>query len=76
MDGCEDRVPQELVSLMQCEQYTKKNCVKARSPCFDNEMLCGDSSCIPRDWKCDGKIDCPAGEDEAKCGKCSKDEFQ
>lgn len=76
MDGCEGDLPRELLSLMQCKNYPRINCVRARSPCFERELTCGDGSCISRDWICDGHRDCPNGEDEASCVLCSRDEFR
>lgn len=38
------------------------------SPCVHG-MKCGDGSCVWESQWCDGATDCPAGQDEANCGK-------
>ncbi|XP_073957691.1 uncharacterized protein isoform X2 [Choristoneura fumiferana] len=76
IDGCESELPRELRPVFDCKQYSSANCVAARVPCFDREMGCGDGSCIPRDWLCDGAADCPNGEDETLCSSCEKHEFR
>ncbi|XP_069107317.1 prolow-density lipoprotein receptor-related protein 1-like [Argopecten irradians] len=49
--------------------------------CQENEYLCnGTGRCIPKQWKCDGDIDCPNGEDEriskgCPPAHCKRDEF-
>ncbi len=35
--------------------------------CADGEMSCGDGSCIPDAWRCDGEQDCDNGRDEESC---------
>ncbi|XP_045527914.1 uncharacterized protein LOC123716296 isoform X1 [Pieris brassicae] len=75
-DRCEGYIPTELSPIFNCNQYSSSNCVNARSPCFDRELTCGDGTCVPRDWICDGTRDCPGGEDEAPCSTCEENEFR
>ncbi|XP_075974947.1 uncharacterized protein LOC142975745 isoform X2 [Anticarsia gemmatalis] len=76
VDSCDGYIPRELTPAFECKQYTHNNCIAAKSPCYNREFTCGDSSCIPRDWICDGRNDCPAGEDEIKCVQCEANEFK
>ncbi|KAL4716856.1 hypothetical protein ACJJTC_012667 [Scirpophaga incertulas] len=75
-DSCEGLIPRDLAAAFNCKQYSSSNCVTAKSPCSQREMLCSDSSCIPRDWICDGTPDCANGEDEAKCIICTENEYR
>eukprot|EP00057_Strongylocentrotus_purpuratus_P024487 XP_011678961.1 PREDICTED: G-protein coupled receptor GRL101-like [Strongylocentrotus purpuratus] len=36
--------------------------------CPESYLKCPSSYCIPLRYRCDGKMDCPSGEDEAFCG--------
>ncbi|XP_030850189.1 G-protein coupled receptor GRL101-like [Strongylocentrotus purpuratus] len=38
--------------------------------CPESYLKCPSSYCIPLRYRCDGKMDCPSGEDEAFCGQC------
>ncbi|KAJ2948118.1 hypothetical protein O0L34_g9918 [Tuta absoluta] len=76
MDACEGYIPHTVAPAFNCKQYETSNCMQARSPCFRREMACGDGSCIPRDWICDGNKDCPSGEDEKNCSPCEKNQYQ
>ena len=40
--------------------------------CPPDEFMCGDGTCIPKIWACDGVDDCVNGtdEDEAFCATC------
>jgi low density lipoprotein-related protein 2 len=45
------------------------------------ELSCGDGTCIPSSWQCDGIADCASGidEDPAVCGStggCAADELE
>ncbi|KAL0850974.1 hypothetical protein ABMA28_006871 [Loxostege sticticalis] len=75
-DSCDGFIPRELSAALNCNQYSSSNCVAAKSPCYPRELGCGDGTCIPRDWICDGAADCPSGEDEAKCVTCQPNEFK
>ncbi|KAI5730948.1 hypothetical protein M8J77_002516 [Diaphorina citri] len=45
--------------------YHASHCI---GKCPVGEFLCiGSCVCIPQEWKCDGDLDCYAGEDEVKC---------
>ncbi|CAB3240988.1 unnamed protein product [Arctia plantaginis] len=76
VDNCDGHIPRELTAAFQCKQYSHENCVAARNPCYTREFMCGDGSCIPRDWICDGRNDCSVGEDEAKCAQCDPTDFK
>ena len=39
--------------------------------CDGGTLKCPDSYCIPLVYQCDGKWDCPNGEDEVECGELS-----
>nr|BAE93218.1 vitellogenin receptor [Rhyparobia maderae] len=48
------------------------------SICSEDKFKCKeDNLCIPRDFRCNGRRDCPSGEDELDCksDKCSDTEF-
>lgn len=34
-----------------------------------DELGCGDGTCLPSEYFCDGSVDCPDGSDEGYCGK-------
>lgn len=76
VDSCDGHIPRELTAAFNCRQYSRENCVAAKSPCYPREMTCGDGSCVPRDWLCDGRNDCPDGEDEQKCFQCEESDFK
>ena len=37
--------------------------------CGGNEFLCDRDRCLSQQFKCDGKVDCRDGTDEADCGR-------
>lgn len=37
--------------------------------CSEKHLACGDGTCFPATYFCDGSVDCPDGSDEAYCGK-------
>ncbi|CAH2236391.1 uncharacterized protein LOC120631360 [Pararge aegeria] len=76
VDHCESFIPRELQAMFSCNQYPSNNCASARSPCYSRELACGDGTCVPRDWICDGTRDCIGGEDEAPCSKCEDNEYR
>ncbi|OWR42361.1 hypothetical protein KGM_215769 [Danaus plexippus plexippus] len=76
VDSCEGNIPSELQPMFSCNQYSTGNCAPARGPCYQRELACGDGTCVPRDWVCDGTRDCPAGEDEAPCSACDDNEYR
>ncbi|XP_026739158.1 uncharacterized protein LOC113502003 isoform X5 [Trichoplusia ni] len=76
VDSCDGHIPSELMPAFNCKQYSRTNCVSAKTPCYSREFECSDNSCVPRDWMCDGTKDCPAGEDEASCVRCDQSEYR
>ncbi|XP_059050995.1 uncharacterized protein LOC131845868 isoform X2 [Achroia grisella] len=76
VDNCDGQIPGDLVAAFNCNQYSTNNCVAAKTPCFPREFSCGDGTCVPRDWICDGTADCPSGEDESTCVLCDANEFR
>ncbi|CAH2102272.1 unnamed protein product [Euphydryas editha] len=76
VDNCDGMMPTELQAMFNCNQYSSNNCATARVPCFTRELACGDGSCVPRDWVCDGTRDCPGGEDELRCSTCEDNEYR
>lgn len=37
--------------------------------CGEKHLACGDGTCFPATYFCDGSVDCPDGSDEGWCGK-------
>ncbi|XP_041482732.1 uncharacterized protein LOC121429653 isoform X2 [Lytechinus variegatus] len=48
--------------------------------CPESYLKCPSSYCIPLRYRCNGRLDCPSGEDEANCGvdeyKCPDGSYQ
>lgn len=46
--------------------------------CTFDEFMCSNYTCINKDTLCDGKTDCPDGEDEADCPVpgCNEGQFE
>ncbi|CAG4977941.1 unnamed protein product [Parnassius apollo] len=75
-ESCEGSIPRDLGNVFGCTHYPTSGCASARSPCSERELACGDSTCVPRHWACDGSPDCPAAEDEMHCTTCAQNEFR
>ncbi|XP_064899919.1 low-density lipoprotein receptor [Columba livia] len=49
-------------------------------PCPPGQFVCGDGSCIPNSWVCDGRPECPEGDDETpetcRSLSCSPSQFR
>ena len=40
------------------------------SDCNEEEFMCHEESrCLPKEWLCDGEVECEGGQDEEDCGK-------
>ncbi|KPI95015.1 Sortilin-related receptor [Papilio xuthus] len=75
-EHCDGSIPRDLLGVFGCTRYPTGGCAAARSPCGARELPCGDGSCVPSHWACDGAADCPAAEDEAHCAACASNEFR
>ncbi|XP_065511045.1 low-density lipoprotein receptor [Caloenas nicobarica] len=49
-------------------------------PCPPGQFVCGDGSCVPSSWVCDGRPECPGGDDETpetcRSLSCSPSQFR
>lgn len=48
-------------------QYYFIVCILAKRTCSSSQFACDETSCIWKDWQCDGDPDCPKGTDEIGC---------
>ncbi|XP_073985924.1 uncharacterized protein isoform X2 [Rhodnius prolixus] len=69
----------DLSQIFKCDNYpdSEDECINlARGDqCFSKETSCGDGSCIPKRWKCNGVLDCKNGIDEVNCTTCNKYQY-
>uniref|UniRef100_A0A915C3S2 EGF-like domain-containing protein n=1 Tax=Parascaris univalens TaxID=6257 RepID=A0A915C3S2_PARUN len=68
--GLELEEEDELLSLPSREEYLHLSL--KNSFCNASQYLCEPGKCIPREKLCDGRKDCPKGNDEdGRCGECA-----
>ncbi|XP_055372317.1 serine-rich adhesin for platelets-like [Condylostylus longicornis] len=72
-----------LTTIFDCDRYPDSNdrnvCedpTRRNSKCYEDEFQCLDSTCIPKQWKCDNIKDCSLSEDEDNCKFCHHEEFR
>ncbi|KAF6211296.1 hypothetical protein GE061_014413 [Apolygus lucorum] len=69
----------DLSQVFQCDNYPESDgaCVNLGKGqrCLSNEISCGDDTCVPHKWRCNGVKDCLTGADEANCTTCNNNEF-
>lgn len=46
--------------------------LRAQKPACPSGFQCDVKRCIPKDWQCDGHVDCKDQSDELNCVQCSK----
>ena len=56
--------------LIYCFGLLISNCIIVfySSECLADQHRCEDGACIPSSYMCDGRVQCPLGEDEYNCG--------
>ncbi|KAL3290052.1 hypothetical protein HHI36_023423 [Cryptolaemus montrouzieri] len=52
-------------------EEVKESRKRAQSPVCPTGFQCDVSRCIPKDWQCDGHVDCKDQSDELNCKKCA-----
>ncbi|BES94584.1 Fz domain [Nesidiocoris tenuis] len=69
----------DLSQVFQCDNYPESegSCVNLGKGqrCLSNEISCGDETCVPHKWRCNGVTDCLTGADEVNCTTCSNHQF-
>ncbi|XP_056646933.1 atrial natriuretic peptide-converting enzyme [Diorhabda sublineata] len=62
----------ESVNPSQCVGHheVKLSKLQAAKPVCDFGFQCDVKRCIPKDWQCDGHVDCKDQSDELECHKC------
>ncbi|XP_014255508.1 uncharacterized protein LOC106670029 isoform X2 [Cimex lectularius] len=69
----------DLSQVFKCDNYpdAEDSCVNLAKgeTCLNKEFSCGDGTCIPNRWRCDGKKDCLNSIDEANCTACNNYQF-
>jgi hypothetical protein len=54
-----------------CLRFYYNICFSEKFVCPENTLKCPESYCIEQRFLCDGKKECPGGEDEQECSKSS-----